>query len=446
MSNARRFRSVTDEKMHQLQQENIKKRTFVKLKWAVKAYSEWRANVLSDDKTFDGRVYDSDLKHVELLEKDSFEFSMCKFLAEVRKAKDGEEYPGKTLYHLVVSIQKYLVTKGKKWKLIESGEFSKLHNTLDNLMKERAGQNIGMVKRQASMISHELECKLWDNGTLGEANPDQLRSTVLFLLGMNLGLRAGDEHYALHRDTKEKPSQLSFCRNDKGVRCLVNHEDHVTKTNDGGLKHMRKECKVIWVYPSSDITHCSIHLVDKYVSLLPPPKNKTPKKANFYLRSLEKPSPAQWYGEQVVGLNTLKKVVQELLKDSDGFYTNHSLCRTGTTHLFRSGMDRKLVKEYSGHTSDAIDAYQITSDEQRETISRVISGPKEVTEQENQKCKGELAMSVCDKTANLVIGCQCKTQEIQLNQTEKIGELISKLVENRRNRKAKIKIEIEFCD
>ena len=54
---------------------------------------------MSDAKLFDGRVYDSDLEHVDLLEKDSFEFSMCKFIAEVRKTKGDEECPGKTLYH-----------------------------------------------------------------------------------------------------------------------------------------------------------------------------------------------------------------------------------------------------------------------------------------------------------------------------------------------------------
>ena len=32
------------------------------------------------------------------------QFAICKFLAEVRKVKDGGEYPGSTLYHLVVSI------------------------------------------------------------------------------------------------------------------------------------------------------------------------------------------------------------------------------------------------------------------------------------------------------------------------------------------------------
>ena len=49
------------------------------------------------------------------------------------------------------------------------------------------------------MISLEFENKLWETNVLGEDTLDKLRSTVLYLLGVNCTLRAGDEHYALRR-------------------------------------------------------------------------------------------------------------------------------------------------------------------------------------------------------------------------------------------------------
>ena len=171
---------------------------------------------MSDVALFDVRIYESDLDRVELLECDSFEYAMCNFIAEVKKV-DGSEYPGKTLYHLVVSIQKHVNSKGKNWKLIEGSQFSGLCNVLNNLMKEHAKSNIGNVKRQAEMLDSNIEEKLWSSGALGEENPEQFRWTVLFLLGLNAGLRAGDEHYALHRDSPTLPSQLQFERNEKGV-------------------------------------------------------------------------------------------------------------------------------------------------------------------------------------------------------------------------------------
>ena len=62
-------------------------------------------------------------------------------------------------------------------------------------MKERTQANIGTVKCKAKIIPYDLENELWNRGVLGEESPDQLRNTVLFLLGMNCTLRAGDEHY-----------------------------------------------------------------------------------------------------------------------------------------------------------------------------------------------------------------------------------------------------------
>ena len=65
---------------------------------------------------------------------------------------------------------------------------------------------------------------------------------MLFLQGINLALRAGDEHHDLRMDAPDKPSQLSFERDvASGKRCLVYCEDTVTKTNDGGLSNIKKD-------------------------------------------------------------------------------------------------------------------------------------------------------------------------------------------------------------
>ena len=58
----------------------------------------------------------------------------------------------------------------------------------------------------------------------------------------------------------------------------------------------------------------------------------------------------------------------------EGYFTNHSLRRTGGSHLFQAGIERKIVKEITGHVSDVIDSYQLTSDEQRQACSEVLAG------------------------------------------------------------------------
>ena len=318
-------------------------------------------------------------------------------------------------------------------------------------MKERALQNIGMVPKQANLLTMNYEDELWKQGLLGEDTPEKLRDTVMFLVGIHCSLRAGDEHHDLRRDTKDKASQFSFQRNESGVRCLVYTEDTVTKTNDGGLSHMRKDRKVVWVYPSNNVKRCPVRLVDKYISLCPEVGNKG--KSNFYLRPLEKINPAQWYSSRVMGVNAIRKVVGKMLKSAklDGYFTNHSLRRSATTRLFRAGVDRKLIKEFTGHSSDAVDKYQITSDEQRKEMSSIISGnnEKEVAKQDNEKLE-PFEISSFEVTVNgdgpNKMSCTCRKNNVKLTESDKIAQLVGKLLDGRTSGKATIKLEIDFHD
>ena len=135
---------------------------------------------------------------------------------------------------------------------------------------------------------------------------------------------------------------------------------------------MKKERKVVWVKPSSNINRCPVRLVEKYINLLP----KGGSKPNFYLQSLRKTKPTCWYSVNPVGINTLRKIIGTLLKNAglDGYFTNHSLHRTCGTRLFQAGISTKLVKEITGHVSDAVNKYQSTSDEQRIGVAAIIQG------------------------------------------------------------------------
>ena len=176
-------------------------------------------------------------------------------------------------------------------------------------------------------------------------------------------------------------------------------------------------------------------LLEKYLSLCP----AYYKKSNFYLKSLTKPVPTQWYGEQVVGQNTISKVVQSIMKEAEipGFFTNHSARCTGGTRLFRGGVDRKLVKESTGHSSDAVDKYQITSDEQRQMMSRIIAGNQgHVSENETKILDanvGEKTITVNDKI--------CQNAAVGGN----VGNMINEIIEKSSTEgKTTIKISIEI--
>ena len=152
-------------------------------------------------------------------------------------------------------------------------------------------------------------------------------------------LRAVEDHYNLRQTMPNQKSQISVELSDSGKCCLVYREDTVT---NGGIKDMRCECKVVWVYPSSNVTRCPVCLTLKYLSLCP----RYIRKPNFYLRSLEKLTPTTGYAEQLVSAHTLSKVIIKLMYKAEiqGFFTNHSAHRTGSTRLFRAGLTVKLSR------------------------------------------------------------------------------------------------------
>ena len=42
------------------------------------------------------------------------------------------------------------------------------------------------------MLTLDHKNTMWENGILGESNPTQLRKTVLLLIGIHIGLHAGE--------------------------------------------------------------------------------------------------------------------------------------------------------------------------------------------------------------------------------------------------------------
>ena len=265
----------------------------------------------------------------------------------------------------------------------------------------------------------------------------------MYLLGINLALRGVEKHYLLRREMPDRDSQLSFRRDSNGVRCLVYSEDMCTKNNDGGLAHMRHERKIVWIYPSANIDRCPVRLVDKYISLCPPYF----KKANFYLQSKQKVNPIQWYTTKVVGSNTLTKVVKQLLSDAkiDGYFTNHSLRRSAPTRLFQVGVEHKLVKELTGHRSDAVDQYQLTSEAQRQNISELLAmkpSVKEATPNVTVAKKDEVNQCEKDETCtNNTSRYECGVETSK----EQVDQVIDAVFRNKKdNEKVVIKLEIEI--
>ena len=148
----RKFSFSSEAHIEQLRQIRLKKRTEAKMYWGVNAYNEWHEERLLNF-NYDVGIYEANLNDLPTLTKENLEHAMLRFIPEVTKKKGSGLYPGRTLYQLCQSIQKYLNVNKLPWKLVKGHEFQDLKVVLDNVMKERAEANIGMVKKQAQVIT-----------------------------------------------------------------------------------------------------------------------------------------------------------------------------------------------------------------------------------------------------------------------------------------------------
>ena len=135
------------------------------------------------------------------------------------------------------------------------------------------------------------------------------------------------------------------------------------------------------------------------------------------------------------------------MKDAEipGFFTNHSARRTGSTRLFRAGVQRKLIKETTGHRSNAVDKYQVTSDAQRESMLEILAkeAPSNVTEKPIITVESEAKR---DPKPSIYVTDSNNSDPISVSASN-VNEIISKVLELSAKRgKSTVKIQIEIIN
>ena len=79
----------------------------------MKVFEEWKKHrneaVLKEDYSGEPVIQED----IDEMSDEMLDFTLARFVAEVRK-EDGQEYPGKTLYEILSSIQMYLRVQCKR--------------------------------------------------------------------------------------------------------------------------------------------------------------------------------------------------------------------------------------------------------------------------------------------------------------------------------------------
>ena len=183
---------LPDTELEDLGHKNFSTETMKQIRWVRKMYWDWR----SFRHTHGLSHIVCDLENSDTITAESLKFALCHFITKVKKL-NGDDFPGKTLYHIVVCIQLHLQCMGFAFKLINDPAFKDLKYTLDNTMKAWVSQGIGITVRQAEVLTATEEDLLWSMGCLVIDNLEQLLNTLIFCIGKGFALQAGKEHRAL---------------------------------------------------------------------------------------------------------------------------------------------------------------------------------------------------------------------------------------------------------
>ena len=83
-------------------------------------------------------------QRIDKMSDEDLDVFLARFVAEVRK-EDGQEYPDKTIYEMICSLQCYLRLKRKEplFLIDKKGcKFRNLNSALNFILKERAGKEL----------------------------------------------------------------------------------------------------------------------------------------------------------------------------------------------------------------------------------------------------------------------------------------------------------------
>ena len=272
-------------------------------------------------------------------------FAQCRFITKVKKV-DGTDFPGKSLYDILICIQFHLECLGFSFKVINDAAFHDMKYTLDNTMKQCMALGIGLSVKQAEVLSIMDEDYLWSLGYLGTSNPQQLLDMVVFSIGKGFALCVGKEHRALRGIPFQ--SQLKFIHHSDREIYLRYTEDIALKTNKGGIKHKKIVAKQVDMYAIDQPERCPLHVILWYLSLLP----KGCTYSAFYLQPHKKFFGKAWY--------------------LPGHYTNHCLRSGAAMKMYQHDLDEQLIMEVIGHRSLAVRSYKRTSERQCKLASKCI--------------------------------------------------------------------------
>ena len=320
-------------------------------KWAMNTFNKWFESYPKSSK-----IPDDIIK----LEKKDLNHCLSLFFMQVRK-HDKTRYPRQTLFNIACGICRFFKIHGimdRNFLDKDQQDFKLAYAALDASMKASTSVGIGLRKKQAEPITVDQETVLWEKGKFGIHSSESLITALYYYNSKLFGLRSRDEH----RNLEIKDFQMGQDFTGK----FIIYSGRVTKTFKGGITDKKIDPKVVKHYcPEEEHERNPFVFYGKYFEIV--------SDGAFY----RKPLDGMKFSKQVIGIHTISNYLPKAMKSCgfEGYYTGHSGKVTCATTLFNSSIPEKLIKERTGHRSDAVRLYERTSDEQLKRVSTILNPP-----------------------------------------------------------------------
>ena len=246
-----RFSFLDDGEWASLVEPTLAPGTRRKLRFVECLFNEWRThrNLV---KGSDGTC----VPHIEVVDFSIEELNLWipMFVCVVRK-KNGDFYRAQSIFEYILALQRLIsVKRGVQYRFLKDPAFVPLRISVDNVMKTLQARGLGNDPRKLDIVSALVEEELWRSGILGDESPRLMLRTLVFLLGLNLGLRTG-EHRQLRRDMFDVDVHHQY----------FIYTEWISKCHNGGISDVRKKAKKVKMFSSSCHSRCPVRFLELYL-------------------------------------------------------------------------------------------------------------------------------------------------------------------------------------
>ena len=354
---------VSPTKMNEICDGYVPRNTKKATEWALRLFREWRDNRNLVTST-------QDQCPSTLLEEprsDLLNYWLSRFVVDIRR-EDRQAYPPSSLNNILAGLYRYcrsccpMGSCCPNFMNRKDPQFRELTGAIQVKFRELREQGVGAVVKHASVVTPAEESIFWERQVIGDHSPVALQRAVFFYVGKVFCLRGGEEQRSL------KPSQF--------VR--TTNPDCFTYVENGSKNHSgvnpKQSNKVVPVYACpAQRPRWLVYLLDLYFSKFP---TKAKEMDVFYLRPKKQVGSSidlPWYECAAVGKEKLRTFMESMCRDAGiTKKTNHSLRATGASALFHAGVPEKLIRDVTGHRSNALQLYERPTEQQRKQVSEVL--------------------------------------------------------------------------